>query len=321
MLEKFVQQLNDWGSRGQAFLFVIDYEQKKPLAYKLDELPPDIYYDIHGRTNYLKNKKEYKKIVLRPQAVSFDTYQAAFDQVKKEILFGNSYLLNLSFGSQIKMDAELEDVFVTARAKYKLLLQNQCVVFSPEAFIKIKNKKIYAYPMKGTIDANIPNAEAKILNDPKELAEHCTIVDLLRNDLSMVSSGVRLHRFRYIDHIQTSERNLLQVSSEIVGDLEDDYEDHIGDIIGRLLPAGSISGAPKKKTIEIIRAAEGEDRGYYTGVFGIFDGSQLDSAVMIRYIEQNTDGYIYRSGGGITHMSDCTDEYQELLQKIYVPTG
>jgi len=87
----------------------------------------------------------------------------------------------------------------------------------------------------------------------------------------------------------------------------------------RLLPAGSVSGAPKKKTVEIIRNAEGQDRGYYTGIFGFFDGNNLDSGVMIRYIEKIGDQLVYRSGGGITTHSNWKSEYQELIDKVYVP--
>ncbi|OGU77880.1 MAG: hypothetical protein A2279_07140 [Stygiobacter sp. RIFOXYA12_FULL_38_9] len=86
-----------------------------------------------------------------------------------------------------------------------------------------------------------------------------------------------------------------------------------------MLPAGSISGAPKKKTVEIIQNAEKLERGYYTGVFGYYDGNNLDSAVMIRFIEQTAEGLVYRSGGGITFMSDVNSEYQELIDKVYVP--
>ena len=86
-----------------------------------------------------------------------------------------------------------------------------------------------------------------------------------------------------------------------------------------LLPAGSISGAPKQKTVEIIQEAESGPRGFYTGVFGYYDGKALDSGVMIRFIEKENDTFYYRSGGGITSKSDLESEYKELIQKIYVP--
>ena len=173
--------------------------------------------------------------------------------------------------------------------------------------------------MKGTIDATLPDAERLLLNNEKELAEHFTIVDLIRNDLSMVAKNVKVDRFRYIDHIKTHRHELLQMSSEISGELPENYHERIGDILFEVLPAGSVSGAPKKKTVEIIRAAEQYERGYYTGIFGIFDGENIDSGVMIRFIEQTTDGLIYKSGGGITAKSNFEEEYQELIDKIYVP--
>jgi para-aminobenzoate synthetase component 1 len=173
--------------------------------------------------------------------------------------------------------------------------------------------------MKGTINASLPDAEQLILSDEKELSEHVTIVDLIRNDLSAVAKSVNVNRFRYIDRIKTNHKDLLQISSEIAGDLPDDYLSHLGSILISLLPAGSVSGAPKRKTIQIIREAEKEKRGFYTGVFGYFDGVKLDSAVMIRFIEQEGEQFYYRSGGGINAQSEAEKEYQEAIDKIYVP--
>jgi len=84
------------------------------------------------------------------------------------------------------------------------------------------------------------------------------------------------------------------------------------------LPAGSVSGAPKHKTLEIIKKAENYERGYFTGVCGYFDGKNLDSCVMIRFIEQK-NGLVFKSGGGITANSIAQNEYQELINKVYVP--
>ena len=127
-------------------------------------------------------------------------------------------------------------------------------------------------------------------------------------------------KYRYIETINTHKSQILQTSSEIAGVLPTDWRANLGEIILRLLPAGSISGAPKEKTVEIIQEVEGQPRGYYTGVFGIFDGASLDTAVMIRFIEQSDGKMFFRSGGGITALSCADDEYQELLEKIYVPT-
>jgi para-aminobenzoate synthetase component 1 len=101
--------------------------------------------------------------------------------------------------------------------------------------------------------------------------------------------------------------------------LERGYLGSIGDIVVKLLPAGSVTGAPKARTVEIIAEVENAQRGYYTGVFGYFDGSKLDSGVMIRFIERKNDKYFYRSGGGITTQSVVESEYQEAIDKVYVP--
>ncbi len=154
----------------------------------------------------------------------------------------------------------------------------------------------------------------------KETAEHITIVDLIRNDIGMIANHVRVRRFRFIDTLVTSEKTLLQVSSEVCGLMRGDFRKSLGTLLFKMLPAGSITGAPKKKTVEIITDIEGYDRGYYTGVFGCYDGKNLESAVMIRFIEKLDSGDLYfKSGGGLTIYSDPKSEYQELVDKVYVP--
>ena len=169
--------------------------------------------------------------------------------------------------------------------------------------------------------ASVPDAERVILEDYKERSEHNTIVDLIRNDLNRVAERVDVKRFRYIDRLRVSRGEILQVSSEVTGRLTGDYYSRLGEIVFGMLPAGSISGAPKPSTLRIITQAERERRGFYTGVFGYFDGKKLDSAVMIRYIEVRDGRYYFRSGGGITINSDCRAEYEEVLAKVYLPFG
>ena len=101
--------------------------------------------------------------------------------------------------------------------------------------------------MKGTIDASIENAEQLILNDGKEIAEHTTTSQLLVEELELIAHNVTIKRFRYIDQIVAHKRTLLQVSSEIEGELPTDYRSKMGDILFALLPAVSITGSPKLK--------------------------------------------------------------------------
>ena len=228
-------------------------------------------------------------------------------------------MLNLTFPTPIECNYSLQDIFIQSRASFKLYLENELVVFSPERFINIKGNTISSNPMKGTIDASIPGAHSLLASDPKEDAEHNTIVDLIRNDLSTVASHVRVKRFKYIEKLKTHQGELLQMSSEITGKLADNFKDSLGDILFQLLPAGSICGAPKKKTLEIIHEIETYERGFYTGIFGYFDGQNLDSAVTIRYIEKQGEKLLFKSGGGITFMSDWKKEYEEMQKKVYVP--
>jgi para-aminobenzoate synthetase component 1 len=173
--------------------------------------------------------------------------------------------------------------------------------------------------MKGTMDASIPGSFHKLMTDPKEDAEHNTIVDLLRNDLGMVATRVKVSRFKHIEKITTHQGELLQMSSEITGILPDNFQASLGEMLFSMLPAGSICGAPKRKTLQIIQRVENYQRGFYTGIFGYFNGHELDSAVSIRYLEKQGDQMIFKSGGGITFQSQWEKEYKEMLDKVYVP--
>lgn len=321
--EKAVILMNACGEERQPFFFMIDFLQQHPVIIPLDEIDPTaIQFEIPGFP-VLKGKASSTKdnILIVHKGYSKTSYSAQFNHIVSEIKKGNSYLVNLTCETQVTLNKSLQEIFQLSEAKYKLFYKDQFVVFSPETFVRIENGMISSFPMKGTIDAAVPRARENILNNPKEKAEHSTIVDLIRNDLSMVAENVQVKRFRYIDELTTDSGKLLQVSSEITGKLPDRYQARIGEIIFALLPAGSISGAPKKKTVEIILDTETHKRGYYTGVFGIFDGQNLDSAVMIRFIEQTNQGPVYKSGGGITALSNLDDEYNEMLQKIYVPVS
>ncbi|HEV7382102.1 MAG TPA: chorismate-binding protein, partial [Dyadobacter sp.] len=90
-------------------------------------------------------------------------------------------------------------------------------------------------------------------------------------------------------------------------------------LIMKLLPAGSITGAPKPSTQRIIAEAEAYERGYYTGVMGYFDGQNFESAVMIRFIENQNGQLVFKSGGGVTASSKASQEYQEIIDKVYLP--
>ena len=316
---EFEHTLNSWGKEHIPFFFLIDFEMEKPVVWRASQVPSKFLFSIGEFTSTESQSKNLGIVDLIKLPIPFADYKSKFDLVKQRIAFGDSYLTNLTVKTKIELNQPLNELFHKTQAKYKICWDEKFLCFSPETFVKIIDGKIFSFPMKGTIDASLPDAERIILADQKELSEHVTIVDLIRNDLSSVSSNVVVKRFRYVEEIMTNEKSLLQVSSEICGDLPDDFYSKLGSIMVSLLPAGSISGAPKNKTLEIIREAEQEKRGYYTGVVGYFDGNTLDSGVMIRFIEQDSNQFYYRSGGGITSQSLAQNEYQEVIDKIYVP--
>ena len=124
-------------------------------------------------------------------------------------------------------------------------ISNPFVCFSPETFVRIKNGRIYSCPMKGTLDASLPDAEKQLMEDRKEAAEHATIVDLIRNDLSRVAENVGVDKYRYIDVLHTNKGDILQTSSEISGRLPEDYRQHLGEIPRCPAPSRFHHGRPE----------------------------------------------------------------------------
>lgn len=303
------------------FLFGINFEMSEGFLIKNPLRQSKILFSIDKITNvqqaHTYTWKNFPGISIVHS--DYQHYKKKFEIIHEGLMHGDSFLTNLTEKTPVRTTLTLEQIFIHSKARYKLLLPGKLVCFSPECFVRIANGKIFSYPMKGTIDAAIPEAKQSLLSDLKEQCEHNTIVDLIRNDLSTVATQVKVERFRYVEKIKTLRGEILQTSSEITGQLPDNYLARLGDLIFNLLPAGSISRAPKPATIALIQKAEKQPRGFYTGVFGYFDGTTLDSAVMIRYIEEEAGNYYFRSGGGITAQSDPEKEYREILQKIYLP--
>ena len=329
--EEAIEKMNTWGSAGNPFQFLISFDGSENFivtpgesrriglyigmpgwdsGYRPDTSDPD-----SGEKSKLTNQPiHFEKHPVDPKH-----YKNAFDHVIEEIHYGNSFLLNLTFPTKIETNLSLSEIFYRSASPFRLLLEDRLVIFSPERFIRIEGSRIITNPMKGTIDAAVPGAYHKLVTDPKEDAEHNTIVDLLRNDLSTIATKVQVRKFKHVDRIKTNKGELLQMSSEITGILPENFRSHLGEILFSMLPAGSVTGAPKKKTLQIINQVEGYRRGFYTGIFGYFNGNEMDAAVAIRYMEKQDEELVFKSGGGITFQSNWRKEYQEMIDKVYVP--
>jgi len=316
--------MNRLAAAGEPFFFLIDAWAERWVVRRVGEAAAAGWsWSLEGRgvLGPPDPPPAYRRFTAYP--VSLRRYEKAFRRVREAQVAGETWLANLTFPSRLDTDLELDAILRSARAPFRLGIPGRLAVFSPERFVRISaDGRMASHPMKGTIDADSPNAVERILADEKERAEHVTIVDLIRNDLGMVARRVSVPRYRYLSEVRARGRRLLQVSSEVRAELGADWRPRAGDIFRTLLPAGSVTGAPKKRTGEILRAAEDYERGWYTGVFGAFDGRCLDSAVAIRFIEAAPDGsLVYKSGGGITINSSMNAEFAELEAKIYVPFG
>ena len=313
--DQLVEAMDSKSKAKEPFCFFIDYEQKASfLGSQEDAHRLGIFFDFTGNFTPLKTSYHFSK-----EPVSFDSYLTKFEKVQSALKAGNSFLLNLTQETKIQTNLTLKEIFESADAKYKLLFEDKFVVFSPETFIKIIGDTILSYPMKGTQKDEGEDPKTELMNNAKENAEHATIVDLIRNDLSKVAHPVRVESYKYLEKVKTHDGDLWQMSSVISGEIKSSLKGKIGSILREILPAGSITGAPKESTCQIIKDTEGYERGFYTGIMGIFDGKNLDSAVMIRFIENKNGQLFFKSGGGITVFSEVEKEYAELNDKIYLP--
>lgn len=318
----WVAELNALGKNRRAALFMIDFEGQSARIWPTASLDPrQLQFNFRGVGNDLSAPPlYYQELIESAQFPHPANYQAAFEIVAAGLQRGDSFLTNLTMPVPVKLTAELYELYAAAKADYRLWWNDRLACFSPETFVRISGEgRISSYPMKGTALDN-PAARTALLESEKEVAEHATIVDLIRNDLSRVAKRVRVDRYRYLQKIESPRGNLLQTSSEISGTLGAEWQDRLGSILANLLPAGSVSGAPKPATLDIIRRAEGQDRAYYCGIAGFFDGRTFDSCVLIRLVEKLADSsHRFWAGGGITTRSVWEEEYRELCNKVRIP--
>ena len=223
MKQEIINQLNQLAKENEPFLFVINYEGTEAYIRKLSEIDPAAcLYDFEGVSNAgtMASQPLPSSILWDVEAPLYEDYEKSFEVVERHIKAGDTHLVNLTSPVAVRCNLSLEEIFLHTQGKYKLMLKNGdqgFVCFSPETFVRINEGRIYSYPMKGTIDATLPNAEQIIMADEKEAAEHVSVVELISEDLSRVSSDVRVDRYRYVDRLHTNKGDILQTSSEVSG--------------------------------------------------------------------------------------------------------
>lgn len=256
-----------------------------------------------------------------------DDYQKAFFKVQDYLVAGDCYQVNLTHpfisahyqGSAIDT---LQPLFDALKPSFGCYFQGEScelVSMSPERFISIDNTgKLQAKPIKGTIkrsnDKSVDETLIKELtNSAKNQAENLMIVDLLRNDLNISATpgSVKVDKLFELE----SHPNVHHLVSTISAQLRPEISP--AEAISRAFPGGSITGAPKKRAMEIIDELEAQPRSLYCGSFGYFsDSGHTDFNILIRSLEFRDGSITCWGGGGITVDSDCNEEYEESLTKI-----
>jgi len=263
-------------------------------------------------------------------AASHDSYTKAINKIKQYIADGDTYQVNFttrlrfSFsGSPIALYESLRSAQPTAYCALMRFGNTWILSLSPELFFRIDGNTITARPMKGTMHRGKTNEEDSVLidtlkNDTKNRAENLMIVDLLRNDIGRIAETGSVT----VPDLFTVERyrSVLQMTSSIKGKLNNNT--NLFDIITSLFPCGSVTGAPKLRTMEIIRELEVSPRGIYTGAIGMIKpGRDMIFNVPIRTIEIEGDRGLMGIGSGIVWDSDPEEEYQECLLKAQFLTN
>ncbi|EIB5317517.1 aminodeoxychorismate synthase component I [Listeria monocytogenes] len=257
---------------------------------------------------------------------NFPKYAEKIDQIKAEIAAGNTYQINYT----VRLKSDVPNIF-SSQATYKTLQQIgkanytallstndfEIISASPELFFKWKENLLTTRPMKGTIRRGITEqadleAHDWLKNDPKNRAENVMIVDLLRNDLGMIAvpGSVKVPKLMTLEPYPT----VWQMTSTVTA--ETPPETDLTAVFKALFPCGSITGAPKARTMEIISALEDSPRGVYCGAIGFLEpnGNAIFS-VPIRTIAIADNKATYGVGGGIVWDSDATSEFSEIHAK------
>lgn len=253
-------------------------------------------------------------------------YADAFAAVQEELRAGNSYEVNLTYRMQVPSTADPVDVYGRLRssdpAPYAGVLRHGdtwLLSASPERFATVdRHRRVETRPIKGTTPRGATSEEDEVLRtrlatDPKFRAENLMITDLLRNDLAMVCEpgSVAVPQLMAVE----SYASVHQLVTTVTGQLRDD----VGtiDALRTMFPAGSMTGAPKLRTMQIIDAVEATPRGVYAGAFGWISGDgRADLGVVIRSLFRSGAGsWLLGTGGGITVHSDVDEEWAETRWK------
>jgi len=315
---------------------IFDHKEGKTylLSHQFSEFEDFEEDEVKGELNHISerisNSENPKPVKEKEESLCFESnlsrkeFKSDVNSAKEYITAGDIFQVVLSQRFETKFDGDHFKVFQYLKEinpspyMYFLDLGGRKVVgSSPEMLARVENKKVETYPIAGTRPRGKNTREDKILendllHDEKERAEHLMLVDLGRNDIGRVAEfgSVEVTKFMQIEkysHVQ-------HIVSEVVGELNSGKDEF--DAFESVFPAGTVSGAPKVRAMEIIEELEPTRRGIYAGSVGYFSFNRnMDSAITIRTIEFEGKRAYVQAGAGIVADSKPESEYKETLNK------
>ncbi len=277
-------------------------------------------YYIAAELKTLSNVEQLAGVMNLQASISKDHFCDDIEKIQEYIRSGDTYQINHTYritgdvyGAPLALYSRLRERQPGRFGAYIAQDHHYLLSQSPELFIERQGDTLKAMPMKGTASALSDTANS-LSDDPKNQAENVMIVDLLRNDLSRIclpNTAKVPHLFQVARH-----GDVLQMTSTVQGQIKPEVK--LYDILNAVFPCGSVTGAPKKRSMEIIQELEQSDRGYYCGALGWLDpNGDFAFSVPIRTIEVEKDSssqsvnFTLGVGAGITIDSDAEQEWHE----------
>ena len=310
----------------ESAFFRIEQLQKK--FYLLGYITYDfknLYFEVYENyEKYIPQKGKSLGTLTKP-LISKNNYIKAIDKIKEYIAQGITYEVNYTYPMEVYTNLDGLELYEALLEKQKtpyntfLKTKNTTLLsFSPELFFRLKGNKITTKPMKGTApklnDGKDSERKTFLYNDIKNRAENIMIVDLLRNDLGRISKtgSVKVDKLFEIEEHPT----VFQMTSEISSEIEENVS--LYNIFKAIFPCGSITGAPKISTMEVIKELEPFNRNIYCGAIGFLSPEMCEFSVPIRILYGNNYKYHYHTGGAVVWDSKPEEEWEETITKAKI---
>ncbi|MCI6553531.1 MAG: anthranilate synthase component I [Lachnospiraceae bacterium] len=298
-------------------------ENYRKALRELDDMASLVTEGTPAQIPSLKIKSDFRPLFQKKE------YCCMVEKAKQYIREGDIFQVVLSNRLEAEAEGSLFDTYRVLRtanpSPYMFYLSSDDIEIagaSPETLVKLENGRLYTFPLAGTrprgkTEEEDRRLEEELLADPKELAEHNMLVDLGRNDIGRISrfGTVKVEKYMWVERFS----HVMHIGSTVSGEIREDKT--VLDAVGAVLPAGTLSGAPKIRACEIINELENNKRGIYGGAIGYIGfAGNLDTCIAIRIAFRKNGRVFVRSGAGIVADSVPEKEYQECINKARAVT-